>query len=211
MRRIAVLGNGSIPRATIISNVEKYTSDIEGGFQFLIPLSEDQSKAALWVAEWAQVKDHAFNVWIGNTDLDERQDAVAQSSVRETTCDNPEQTIANSLNAESTLLIAWDESPEAEKFVLSALQRGVKVYDLADMTEMIDDEALATGEDPEDEEDDFDTGGDFPTVYVEEGVSERFEDTKSLNKKISRILDDANAKIARLIAEHLESRSTYAS
>ncbi len=197
MQNIAILGHGRMARSAAISNIEKFTGDIEGGFRFVIPISEKQSKVALWVAEWAQAHNHPFNVFLDTEELDERQDSVVQSAVREEVVDDAYMATINSLDSSSVLLIAWDdEDNSSEVLAERALIRNAKVYDLLDMSELMSDE--------EDDEDEMPSGDEFPTVYVEaDPVENVFYETERLQKAINRVIEAASAEIAGIVRQHM--------
>lgn len=185
MQNIAILGRGRMARSAAISNIEKFTGDIEGGFRFIIPITAEQSKAALWVAEWAQTHSHPFNVFLDTEELDERQDSVVQSAVREEVVDDAYMATINSLDQSAVLLIAWDdEDGSSEEMAERALRRSAKVYDITDMSELTSEE--------EEEEDDIPSGDEFPTVYVvDDPVVEILREVQNqlaaIEQKIDRI------------------------
>lgn len=192
MKNIMIAGHGKVPRSDVIKNIEKYTGDIEGGFRLLIPISQEQSRSALWAAEWAQTRSHPYNVIIDAEELDERQDSVVQSSVRESSADDATAEAVKSIDRGSCLLIAWNDDEESEKIVTAALSRGASVYDLSDMSELTSEDE----DDPEVEEESDDD--DFPTVYVQDETSEILRDIQRQLAAIEKKIDDLtnNQRIA---------------
>lgn len=183
MEDIAVVGWGTVPRHVVLKSVERVVGEASGGARLLVPISDDQPRAALWAAEWAQVRDIPTYVWVDAEEMDERQDSVWQSSVRETA--GSSEDLVRTLREGSTLLVAWDdEDPRGQALVSEAVSRGCRALDLQDLVEFVDEE----------EEEDDPPAGPFPTVYVED----------DLDRRVAEVMGRAAEEVARIVREAVE-------
>lgn len=187
MHDIAIIGTGETTRTAVTTNLVRYCEGIEGGIRLLIPIGRNQSRAALWAAEWAQAHDHPYNVWIDSDSLDERQDSVVQSSVRESACDDATETLLRSLPRDSSVLIAWSEGEECLAVATEALARGAKVFDVTDMAEIVEE---AEGQDEE------------QTLAPREAVVAQ-ESAPDLASRIAKVVEEAEAEIIAMVRSHM--------
>jgi len=191
MLDIAIWGQGHVDRADVLNLVKEYTKDIEEGFRFLIPISEPQSKAALWVAEWAQVQGHAYYIFDDLADdYNERQTSVMDSAVRETVSLNLVQDMVSATGS-GVVLAAMDEEEATETFLDGALRRGARAYDLTDAL------AELVLEDEDEEDDDIPNDGSFPTVLVEAAADPTLTEILSALERLERKVEALRERAVR--------------
>jgi hypothetical protein len=185
---IAIFGRGQVGRTDTLNLVKKHIDAITGGFRLIIPLEQDQSSAALWVAEWAQVQGHPYNVvYVDGLVFDDRQDSVCESALREVRTANIDKELANA----KTLLVAMDDDEATALVVESALSDGARAFDLTD--------SLAELElDPEDDEQPSPAEPPL-TVFVEE-PSTTLAEIRATLLRVEAVLDQLSSSLGTIRA-----------
>jgi len=191
MEDIAIWGRGQVGRSAVLDLVDNYTKGLDGGFRLIIPLEENQSKSALWVAEWAQVQGHPYNVVYGeDMEFDERQDSVCESAIREVSGADIGSEIVNA----ATHLVAMDDDDETVAAIEAVLKSGSRVYDLTDSMAEFELEPEAD----EDDEEEYTEGGVFPTIYVEAAPS--LSEILTILKRLEASIDNLSSRLRTIKA-----------
>ena len=180
---ISVFGHGEVLRATLLEQVSNVVSSTEGGVRFIIPISEPQSKAAMWVAEWAQARNHPFNVVYDIENVDERQDSIMESAVREIESTGLINDMVRS-NRSGTYLVAMDDTDATSALVEAGIRAGARAYDLTDqLGELVLDGTETESDEPEV------VPEPFPVIRVHDEVSTDMGDFLARLTRIEEKLD----------------------
>lgn len=213
-RHIVVCGTGKVSRASVTSLIEDLHESYGEDVYLVAVLGDNQSEAAMHVGEWAVDFDHRLMSFkTAKEKLTSRQQALWSGAEETAVLHKPSEMLKH-IRKTDVLCVAYDESDsETMRFVAAALKAGIPTKDL---TMGLADIVIEDSPDDEDE-DDIPTGGDFPTVWVEDSVEDaevaEVEDDgfrafrKKLNEAADEIIEEALREYRRKTGKRNRERT----